>query len=128
MLPNPRYFIPAVALMTLLIASLAVSLARAEEDWTDTQIVQAIYRAEGGTKTRHPYGILTKYKHTTPRQACFNTVRSARRRFSRQSAESDFVVFLSKTYCPIGAANDPRGLNRHWIKNVKYFLAIGKEA
>ena len=126
-MPNPKIFIPAVILMTLLIASLAVSLARAEGE-TDTQIVNAIYRAEGGMKTRHPYGILAKYKHTTPRQACFNTVRSARQRFAKQAAEGDFVVFLARTYCPIGAANDPGGLNRHWIKNVKYFLTIGKEA
>ena len=121
-MPNPKIFIPAVILMTLLIAALAVSLARGEGE-TDTQIVNAIYRAEGGMKTRHPYGILAKYKHTTPRQACFNTVRSARQRFAKQAVERDFVVFLAQTYCPIGAANDPGGLNRHWIKNVKYFLA-----
>ena len=124
-LPNPRYFIPAVAAATLLMAALAASLARGES-WTDTQIVQAIYRAEGGLKTRHPYGILAKYKHTTPRQACFNTVKSARRRFAKQTKEKDFIHFLSLTYCPIGAKNDPTHLNIHWKKNVKYFLAKSK--
>jgi hypothetical protein len=24
----------------------------------------------------------------------------------------------------VGAANDPRGLNKNWIKNVKYFLGV----
>jgi hypothetical protein len=31
------------------------------------------------------------------------------------------VTFLGKRYCPIGADNDPNGLNKHWIPNVKKF-------
>jgi hypothetical protein len=93
--------------------------------YTDQQLANSIYWAEGGAKTKHPYGILAKYKHTTPRQACLNTIRSAVKRFEKQTAEKDFIHFLSLTYCPIGVANDPTGLNVNWERNVKYFL--GKE-
>lgn len=91
----------------------------AKGDWTDDQIADAIYLAEGGAKTRHPYGILVKYKVTTPRQACINTIRHARRDWD---GKGDFIEFLGSRYAPIGADNDPRGLNRNWVKNVKYFL------
>tara|TARA_Y100000034_G_scaffold53622_1_gene65808 strand:- start:90 stop:692 length:603 start_codon:yes stop_codon:yes gene_type:complete len=30
----------------------------------------------------------------------------------------DFITFLGNRYCPVGADNDPNGLNKHWIPNV----------
>jgi hypothetical protein len=33
----------------------------------------------------------------------------------------DFISFLSRSYAPLGAENDPQGLNRNWIKNVTHF-------
>ena len=88
------------------------------------RLATAIYYAEG-TKTKHPYGILAKYKHTTPRQACINTIKSSLNRFNKQNKENDFIHFLSLTYCPIGASNDPTGLNHNWAKNVRYFYEKG---
>jgi len=32
-----------------------------------------------------------------------------------------FIEFLGSKYCPVGAENDPNGLNKHWIKNVTYW-------
>jgi hypothetical protein len=79
------------------------------------KLATAIYYAEGGAKTSHPYGILAKYKTTTPRQACVNTIRHALRDFQG----GDFIAFLGSRYCPVGAKNDPTGLNKNWVKNVK---------
>lgn len=92
------------------------------EVFTDEQLADAIYKAENSKS--HPYGILAHYKHTTPRQACLNTIKSAKRRFIKQSQEKDFIHFLSLTYCPIGCDND-NGTNRFWERNVKYFLKNG---
>ena len=110
-----------IKLFKILVVTLILALmckACFAEVFTNSQIASAIYKAEGGTKTNYPYGILTKYKHTTPRQACLNTIEHARRDFNG----GDFVSFLGSRYCPVGAANDPQGLNKNWIKNVKYFL------
>jgi hypothetical protein len=85
------------------------------------KLADAIYKAEGGSKTNHPYGILQKYKTTTPRQACINTIQSSLKRFEKQNNETDFIHFLSLTYCPIGAKNDKYGLNVNWERNVKFF-------
>ena len=92
-------------------------------DYSDDQIADAIYLAEGGSKTNHPYGILKRYKNTTPRQACINTIRSSRKRWIESKSKLDYIDFLQKTYAPIGAKNDPKGLNKNWSKNVKYFLS-----
>lgn len=81
------------------------------------KLADAIYISEGGSKTKHPYGILTKYKTTTPRQACINTIKTGLRKWNGQGS---FIEFLGKTYCPVGASNDPTGLNKYWFKNVTY--------
>ena len=111
-----------IIIMVILILMFSCTKAQAQNMPCPAKIADAIYLAEGGAKTRHPYGILTKYKTTTPRQACINTINSALKRFAKQNEEKDFIVFLSKTYCPVGAKNDPTGLNKNWVKNVKYFL------
>jgi hypothetical protein len=95
-----------------------VAGAGAMADINVERLADAIYKAEGGAKTAHPYGILTKYKHTTPRAACINTIRHAQRDFN---GKGDFIVFLGGRYCPVGASNDPKGLNKNWIKNVRYY-------
>jgi len=87
--------------------------------YTDDEIANAIYKAEGGAKTNHPYGILTKYKNTTSRQACLNTIEHA---YKDWNGEGDFIEFLGNRYAPIGVANDPTELNKNWVRNVKYFL------
>ena len=80
------------------------------------RLADAIYIAEGGTKTSHPYGILQKFKHTSPRQACINTTNHALRDFKG----GDFISFLGSRYAPIGCDTD-NGTNQYWIKNVKYY-------
>lgn len=85
----------------------------------ENRLVDAIGKAENSKA--HPYGIMVKYQHTNPRQACLNTVRSALKRYSKTNQKEDFIVFLSKTYSPIGAANDPNNLNVNWIRNVTFF-------
>jgi hypothetical protein len=90
------------------------------------RLADAIYIAEGGSRTKHPYGILQKYKHTTPRQACINTIKSNMRRYHAQGAHGDFITYMARTYCPVGAANDPTGLNKNWVRNVTYYYNKGR--
>lgn len=85
-------------------------------------LCKAIYHAEGGANTKHPYGIMTKYKKTTPKQACINTVNSAFKRYKSEGNKGSFISFLGKTYAPMGAENDPHGLNKNWVKNVSFLF------
>ena len=85
------------------------------------RLATAIYKAEGGAKTRHPYGILAKYKHTTPRQACINTIVHKYMDWVSAGNPGRFIDYLASRYAPVGAKNDPNGLNKNWVKNVEYF-------
>jgi hypothetical protein len=87
----------------------------------DVQVwANAIKKAENSTS--HPYGIMATFKHTSPRQACINTVRHKHRLWCKNSCGKPFISYLASKYAPIGASNDPNGLNRHWVKNVQHFL------
>lgn len=118
-----------VAIMTIIFMAFSGCAFGAEtakiEGYTADQWADSIYLAEGGAKTRHPYGILAKYKTTTPRQACINTVRNNYKRWIKAGRPGTYLAFLGNRYCPVGAANDPGGLNVNWQRNVQYFLERG---
>lgn len=97
-------------------------------DYTDDEYVQAIYQAEG-SKATYAYGIRSvKYKDIAEaRQICYNTVKNNRKRYAEYGYKDydSYISFLASRYCPVGADNDPKGLNKNWIKNVTYFLEGG---
>jgi len=111
--------IPLIILtLLLLIWGLAQAQSIPQPAYTNEQIANAIFWAEGGHRTRHPYGILAHYKHTTPRQACLNTISHARKDWN---GRGDFLEFLSKRYAPINCDTD-NGTNKFWLKNVRWYL------
>ncbi|HNX03587.1 MAG TPA: hypothetical protein PKM71_07985 [Candidatus Cloacimonas sp.] len=114
---DPNFFDKTtIILIVLLCLSIFFGVKSCRAEVVDIErLADAIYYAEGGANTRFPYGILAKYKTTTPRQACINTIKS---NLKRWNGEGDFISFLGKTYCPVGAKNDPTGLNRNWVRNV----------
>lgn len=99
------------------------------------RLANAIYKAEGGAKTRHPYGILKRYKTTTSRQACINTCKHAWKDYlagggivrpgASNAKWEPYLEFLQRRYAPRGVANDPTDLNRHWLKNVTFYYERG---
>lgn len=100
-------------------------------DYSVEQIADAIYLAEGGAKTKFPYGIkslryedrsnrsLTKEKWA--RKICINTIRNNIKRFAGQNEYSDFLEFLGSRYCPTTIKSEYH-LNKNWVSNVRYFL------
>lgn len=103
---------------------LMVVFCQKSHAYTVDQYATAIGKAENSKS--HPYGIMTRYWHTTPRQACINTIRHYLRDWRKSTQETgletNFLPYLARHYAPIGASNDPNGLNRNWIRNVRYFL------
>ena len=87
------------------------------------KLADAIYMAEGGSKTSHPYGILSvkvKSKEDA-RRTCLNTIRNNYIRWHKNGSKGEFLLALQNVYAPIKAGNDPTGLNKNWYKNVKYY-------
>ena len=101
--------------------------------WTDGEIADAIWRAEGcaaGT-CEYYYGIRSvNYKtgkggaadRAEARRICINTIRNQRVRWAKGGKVGEYLVSLWKRYCPVGVANDPKGLNCNWLKNVRWAL------
>jgi hypothetical protein len=103
--------------------------ARAE-NYSDDQIVQAIYHAEGGSRAQYLYGIRSvRYRSAVDaRRICATTIRKNRTRYSiyGYKTHKTYIEFLASRYCPLNADNDPKKLNRNWIKNVRHHLTKGK--
>lgn len=92
------------------------------DNWTDTEIADAIYKTEGGAKAKVPYGILSvKVKNEAEaRRVCLNTIRNQRKRHASHQCGKEFLDCLSDRYCPPSV--DPKG-NKAWKRNMRYFLA-----
>jgi len=119
-------YLKVLIVIVLLFSTQICKLCFAYEQMPNWEkLANAIYKAEGGAKTAHPYGILTRYKHTTPRQACINTLKSKYREWASNAKirahHKEYLTYLASRYAPIGASNDPTGLNNNWLKNVRYF-------
>lgn len=113
-----KFIFPAsVVIVCLLLGVLFVSCAHA---YTNEEIVTAIGKAENSKS--HPYGIMVKFKNTSPRQACLNTVRHKYRNWVKEGYKGDFIDYLASRYAPLCAKNDPCNLNQYWAKNVRFFL------
>jgi hypothetical protein len=87
-------------------------------------IVAAIRYAENGGKGKE-YGILhPRVKPTYRSQAgwCAATVQKNYDRWVKAGRKGEFIVFLGNRYCPVGAENDPNGLNKNWTKNVRFYV------
>lgn len=50
---------------------------------------------------------------------CAATVSKNFARWLKANGDDDFLMFLGRKYCPVGADNDPDGLNKHWVGNVR---------
>ena len=84
-------------------------------------LADTIYRVEGGTNTTHPYGILQHFHHTTPRQACINTIKTAMATYHCATIDRHFVILLANVYCPPSC--DFVG-NKNWKHNVIQILHL----
>ena len=116
--PRSNIWLILLLLVLIILITGLINRARASE-YTNEQIVNAIYYAEGGGKTSHPYGIKsipTYGNKEYARKICLNSVRNARKRWMRANKPEDFIVFMGRRYSP------PQ-INPNWVRLVKYFLA-----
>lgn len=113
----------------LLVLLLSSQTARAEAISPEmtTQIVRAIYHAEGGQRAKKPFGILSKSctSFLNCQKIAENTVKNNYKRWLKTDQSMTFLEFLASKYAPSNVKNDPKKLNRHWLKNVQKFLYRG---
>lgn len=117
----------AVFVASALVLLASCTLARAEVYDSET-IADAIYQAEGGAKTIHPYGVLSISCHGEAqcRAICVRTIENTFTRWQADGSQGGFLEALSARYAPIGASNDSQHLNEHWLGNVRAILYKNK--
>lgn len=122
----------ACILGVLFIGGCIVGKTAHAKEYTNTEIVNAIFLAEGGKAATYKYGIRSvKYRNEAEaRKICFNTVRNNRKRFKAYGYKqhSSFIQFLGSRYCPTKGRNltqSEKRLNGNWVRNVEMFLAKG---
>ncbi len=133
--PGGQFWVMFLIALGIIIGFVASCSAK---DFTNEQIAKAIWYAEGGNKTAHPYGIKSlKYENRTDknlsknewaRKICLNTIRNHRKRHTKHNCGMDFIVCLGARYCPTQGkhlTNDEKRLNKNWIFNVRYYLEKG---
>jgi hypothetical protein len=100
----------------------------------DPALLAALRRAENGGPGRE-FGVLSVPAPSLDDQArvAANSIRNAAARFERQGGlavdpatgryTDEFLRFFSARYAPVGADNDPGGLNRHHARNLQRLYA-----
>lgn len=90
------------------------------------KVVSSIYIIEGGNKTKYPFGVRsinTDRDYEKAKRICSNTVSNQFIRWQKWGKTNSFEESLAKRYCPVGANDDPTGLNKHWLGNLRRELA-----
>jgi hypothetical protein len=93
-------------------------------DPTQLCILFAIRTAENG-RPGIEFGVLHPRAVDKPNSLrvqagwCAATVSKNHKRWLASKQDVDFITFLGNRYCPVGADNDPTGLNKHWVRNVR---------
>ena len=86
-------------------------------------LADSVFLAEGGDKTRFPYGVKsidTGGDKAYARRITLNSLRHSWKRYLKAGNPGEFIPFFTARWCPVGAEDDPQGLNRNFIRNVTY--------
>jgi hypothetical protein len=111
-------------LILVVLGLLVVSSAVYGTEIDVEKLANSIKKAEN-SKSK-PYGILRDYCKAGDidgqcRKGCIQTINKRLKMWRSEGEPGDFISYMSKSYCPIGASNDPKGLNKNWVKNVTHF-------
>ena len=89
------------------------------------KMCDAVYRTEGGAKTKHPFGVLSVpcSGYEECRKITLNSLRNSWSRYQKTDMKIPFDEFFQKRWSPVGAENDPNGLNKNWLSNFRFFMS-----
>jgi hypothetical protein len=101
----------------LLVLSTTAAVAGSPPAGYPERLADAIYRAEGGTNTRYPYGVMSvKVKGVAEaRRVCLVSITNNWRRWEASGRTNCFITHLTDRWCP--SKTDKKG-NENWNKNI----------
>ena len=86
------------------------------------KISAAIYKLEGGNKTKYPYGVRsinTGGDVSKAKRICENTIRNNFVRWQKAGRKENYLDFLAGVYCP--KSSDPKGYI-NWRRNIRAMI------
>jgi len=84
------------------------------------RIADAVYRVEGGSKTKWPYGIKChRHEPSVARRMCIRTIENCHADWMLDGKPGDFREYLADRYVPPSV--DAAG-NRNWKRNIRKLL------
>ena len=88
-----------------------------EFNLADERLANVVWRVEGGSKTRWPYGIQSVEVNgvVEARQVCLRSMRNHRVRHASHECGLDFLACWSRRWCPPN--------HEVWLRNVRAILA-----
>ena len=85
-------------------------------------LANAIYHSEGGKRAKYGIKSIPCKNLRECRRYCKNTIRNNVKRWNNAGRKTDYLTFLRNKYAPSNVSNDPTNLNRHWLKNVRFYI------
>ncbi len=126
-----KFYIICATVINIIL--LTISLANAQNTYTDDEMCIAIWWTEGcGTREcEYLYGIRS-VNYDSQEEAleiCLRSVRNNRKRYSDYGHKrfDSFERYFANRWSPLNADNDKRGLNKNFYKNLMWFLDNPKE-
>jgi hypothetical protein len=89
------------------------------------KMADIIYKIEGGSKTKYPYGIksINVSNESEARKVCINTINHNYNKWIVAGGDrnniNSFIIFLANVYCPMSC--DAIG-NKNWKNNMRKML------
>lgn len=106
----------------ILCGSLIVSSCNAASDSYFNKLADAIYWAEGGEKSKKPYGLI-KYNLKSKQAYRTQCIIHIKDYYKNWNGKGDFVNYLASKWSPtVGVSKWEAAMNKNWIKNVSYFM------
>ena len=95
----------------------------------DPALLQAVVTAEGNILKAVQCSIPTVQTRSEALRILARSAAHAMTDYIKSSDQyrAEFVAFWGDRWAPVGAANDPKGLNANWIQNVRKLWAAGAE-
>ena len=107
-----------------LIAQVAAEYKLAPDE---AKLLRVIRRIENGRQGRE-FGVLTpaamRYENGDATLSFLTQARWAAGTIKKRY-NGDLEAFAAR-WCPIGAENDPTGLNKNWLRNARYYMENSK--
>ena len=107
--------------LTLTIILLTATARASMPDGFEERMADAIWKAEGGSKTKWPYGVksVKVVSVAEARRVTINSVRNNWRRWEKAGKPEPFIKFMARRWCP--ELSDPVG-HRNWVRNMTVLM------